>query len=103
VRQYPENDVLDGALLLEYHPGQVEQHLVPLHLQLGLLVEVGVAEADAAELEVAGEHLLVLLGEGVVAYFIYHLRTKKSTYFKISLEEEVCRWSIPKQLTVGQD
>jgi hypothetical protein len=91
VRQYPENDVLDGALLLEYHPGQVEQHLVPLHLQLGLLVEVGVAETDAAELEVAGEHLLVLLGEGVVAYFIYHLRTKKSTYFKISIEEEVSR------------
>lgn len=38
VSQYPEDHVLDGALLLENHSGQIQQHLVAFHLQLGLFV-----------------------------------------------------------------
>lgn len=76
VRQYPQHDVFDGGLLLEYHPGQVQQHLVALYLQLGLLVEVSVPEADSAELEVTGEHFLVRFAEGLVAHLIYNLQSK---------------------------
>lgn len=43
VGQYPEHHVLDGALLLEDHPGQIQQDLVPLHLQLRLLVEMRIS------------------------------------------------------------
>lgn len=57
MRQYPEHHVLDRALLLEDHAGQIEQHLVALHLELGLFVQLGVAQADAAELQVGREDL----------------------------------------------
>lgn len=50
MRQYPEHHVLDRALLLEDHACQIEQHLVALHLELGLFVQLGVTQADAAEL-----------------------------------------------------
>lgn len=32
VREYPQHHVFDRALLLEDHPRQVQQHLVPFHL-----------------------------------------------------------------------
>ena len=65
--------MLYRALLFEDHAGQVQQHLVAFHLQLRFLVEVRVAETDAAELEVAGEDFFVELGEGLVAYLVNHL------------------------------
>ena len=38
----PVDHDLQGALLLEDDPSQVQQHLVPLHLQLGSLIDLGV-------------------------------------------------------------
>lgn len=52
-----EDHVLDGALLLEDHPGQVEEHLVPLYFQLRFLVQLGIPQPDAAELQVRGKDL----------------------------------------------
>lgn len=73
MRQYPQHHVLNGALLLKHHPGQVQQHLVPLHLQLRPLVQLGVPQADAAELEVGREYFLVVHREVAVVLFVYHL------------------------------
>jgi hypothetical protein len=65
---------LHGGLLLEDDPGQVQQHLVPLHLQLGALVDLGVAQPDAAELEVLLEERLIVGGEVSVVRLVDHLR-----------------------------
>lgn len=74
MRQYPEDDVFNRALLLENHPRQVQKHLVPLHFQLRFFVQVRVSETDPAELEVTGEDLFVLLREGGVSYFVDDLK-----------------------------
>lgn len=62
------------ALLLEDHPSQVQQHLVPLHLQLRPLVKLSVSEADAAELKVGRENFLIVRREGTIALLIYNLK-----------------------------
>ena len=54
-------------LFVEDDAGQVEEHLVPLHLQLAALVELRIAEADAAELQVLLEDGLVVAVEDVAA------------------------------------
>lgn len=41
---------------------------------------MGVSESDAAELQVTGEDLLVLLRERGVADFIYDLKHKKNNF-----------------------
>jgi len=46
-------------------------------------VERGVSQADAAELEVAGENFLVVHRETRVAVFVYHLSDQKS-YFQFN-------------------
>ena len=50
--------------------------MIALDFELAALVELCVFEADAAELEVAGEHAAVVRGErGIgVALFVDHLR-----------------------------
>ncbi len=65
---------LHGGLLLEDDPGQVQQHLVPLHLQLRALVDLGVAQPDAAKLEVLLEERLIVGGEVSVVRLVDHLR-----------------------------
>ena len=57
---------LQRGLLLEDDPGQVQQHLVPLHLQLRSLVDLRVAQPDPAKLEVPLEQALVVVGEEAV-------------------------------------
>ena len=62
---------------MEDDPGQVEQHLVPLHLQLAALVELRVSEPDPAELQVLLEDGLVVAVEDVAVRaptrFVNHL------------------------------
>ena len=52
---------------MEDDAGQVEEHLVPLHLELAALVELRVAEPDPAELQVLLEDGLVVAVEYVAA------------------------------------
>lgn len=85
VRKYPIYNVFYRALLFEDHTSEVQQDLVPFDLQLGGLVEVGISEADAAELQVTGEDLLVLLREWSVADFIYDLKQKN--FFETSVSK----------------
>ena len=65
------HDLRDEAfqiiLLLEYAARQVQQYLIPAVLEYGELEELGVLDADAAEGEVALEHLDVVVGELVTA------------------------------------
>ena len=70
----PVDHDLQGALLLEDDPGQVEQHLVPLHLQLGPLVHLGVAEPQPAELEVLLKHRAVVVAEVAIVVFVDNLK-----------------------------
>ena len=65
---------LQGGLLLEDDPRQVQQHLVTLHLQLRALVDLRVAQPNAAELEVLLEERLVVGGEVAVVRLVDHLR-----------------------------
>ena len=50
VGQDPGHHLLQRALLLEDHPGKVQQHLVPLHLQQRPLVYLGVPQPETTEL-----------------------------------------------------
>lgn len=76
MREDPEDHVLHGALLLEDHPGKVEEDLIPFHLQLALLVELRVSQADATELKVTRKHLFICWRETGIVRLIYHLKTK---------------------------
>lgn len=49
--------MLDCALLLENHPSQIQQDLVPFYLQLGLFVQLSVSQPDAAELQIGRKYL----------------------------------------------
>ena len=51
----------------------VEQHLIPLDLQLTPLVELGVPQTDSTELQVLLEHLLVVVGKVALAVLVDHL------------------------------
>ena len=70
----PVDHGVQGALLLEDDPGQVEQHLVPLHLQLGALVHLGVAEPQPAELEVLLKHRAVVVAEVAIVVLVDNLK-----------------------------
>lgn len=52
VRQDSEHHVLNRALLLENHSRQIQQDLIPLHLQLRLFVQLRIPQPDSAELQV---------------------------------------------------
>ena len=71
--QDPRHHLLQRALLLEDDAGQVEQDLVPLHLQQGPLVQLGVPEAEPAELEIFLKHSAVVLTEVALVVLVYHL------------------------------
>lgn len=49
--------MLDCALLLENHPSQIQQDLVPFYLQLGLFVQLSVSQPDATELQIGRKYL----------------------------------------------
>ena len=53
----PVNHQLKGGLLLEDDAGQVQQHLVPLHLELAALIQLCVTQPNAAELQVLFKYL----------------------------------------------
>ena len=57
----PVDHDLQGALLLEDDPSQVQQHLVPLHLQLGSLIDLGVPQTKSAKLEIFLKHLTIVI------------------------------------------
>ena len=70
----PVDHGVQGALLLEDDPGQVQQNLVPLHLQLGALVHLGVAEPQPAELEVLLKHSAVVVAEVAIIVLVDNLK-----------------------------
>ena len=70
----PVDHGVQGALLLEDDPGQVQQHLVPLDLQLRPFVQLGVPQADAAELEVLLEHSAVVIAEVAIVVLVDNLK-----------------------------
>ena len=71
--QDPRHHLLQRALLLEDDAGQVEQDLVPLHLQQGPLVQLGVPEAETTELQIFLKDSAVVLTEVALVVLVYHL------------------------------
>lgn len=57
VGENAEDHVLDGALLLEDHARQIQQHLITLDFQLRFLKELRIAQANATELQIRGKDL----------------------------------------------
>ena len=53
----PVDHGVQGALLLEDDPGQVQQHLVPLDLQQGPLVDLSISQTKATKLKIFLKHL----------------------------------------------
>lgn len=68
VRQYAKDHVLYGALLLEDHACQIEQHLIALDFQLRFLKQLRIAQSDATELQIRGEDLQRRRDEGLLLY-----------------------------------
>jgi len=52
-----EDHVLDGALLLEDHAGQIQEHLVPLDFQLRFLIQLCISQSNATELQIRRKDL----------------------------------------------
>lgn len=57
VGEYAEDHVLYGALLLEDHACQIQQHLISLNFQLRFLKKLRIAQANATELQIRGKDL----------------------------------------------
>ena len=73
VGEDPVDHGVQGALLLEDDPGQVEQHLVPLHLQQRPLIDLSIPQTQATELEILLKHLTVVITEVAVIVLVDHL------------------------------
>lgn len=73
MRKNAQHHMLNGALLLKDHSRQIQQHLIALNLQLGLFVQLGIAQADAAELQIRREHTFVVLRKAFAIQFVDHL------------------------------
>ena len=65
---------VQGALLLEDNPGQVQEDLVALDLQQTPLVDLGVPQAQAAELEILLKNLAVVVAEVSVIVLVDNLK-----------------------------
>ena len=96
VREDSEHHVLYGTLLLEDHPCQVEQHLVPLHLQLTLLVQLSIPQPNPTELQIAGEYFLIHGREGWITLLVYHLQHKNHLLSHVYLIQGVLMEGIQK-------
>jgi hypothetical protein len=66
--------MFDGALLFEDHSRKIKEHLVPLHFELALLIELGIPQSNATELQIAGEYFLIIACETGVILLVDHLQ-----------------------------
>lgn len=74
MREDSQHHMFDGALLFEDHSREIKKNLVPLHFKLTLLIELGIPQPNATELQIAGEHFLIVTCETVVILFVDHLQ-----------------------------
>jgi hypothetical protein len=66
--------MFDGALFFKDHSREVKEHLVPLHFKLALLVKLGIPQPNATELQITGEHFLIVACERGVILLVNHLQ-----------------------------
>jgi hypothetical protein len=69
--------MLDGALFLEDHSREIKKHLVPLHFELASFVQLRIPEPNSAELQVTGEHFLIVTCETRVRLLVDHLQREE--------------------------
>jgi len=58
VGENAEDHVLNGALLLEDHACQIQEHLIPLDLQLRFLIQLCIPQPNPTELQIRGKDLM---------------------------------------------
>jgi hypothetical protein len=78
-----EHHMFNGALLFEDHTRQIKEHLVPLHFELALLIQLSIPQPNAAELQIAGEHFLIIACEACICLFVDHLQQNWSSVMHI--------------------
>ena len=62
------------TLLLEDDSSQVKEDLVPLDLQQTSLIDLGIPQTQATELEISFKHMAVMVTEVAVIVFVDNLK-----------------------------